>query len=90
MEIKLNSCWSCTTGMTGSGIVLKIRDVPPEKVEMYSCDKLFHFITDFGNVVVLTEGELLSNYEFSHVEEDIIGRFERQQDLLKQVYADYL
>ena len=76
--------------MTGSGIILKIFDIPPERIEMHGCDKLYHFVTDFGNFVVLTEGELISNYEFSHIEEDIVGRFKRQQDLLKQVYADYL
>lgn len=90
MEIKLNSCWKCTNGTTGAGIVLKIENVHESFIETYGCDKVYHFITDFGNIVVLTEQELLSGYEFSHVEDDIILRFERQQMLLRQVCTDYL
>lgn len=81
--VQLYSCWKPASeiGLTGCGIVVRI-----EKT-IYGI--VYHFLTDFGNVCRLTKGELISNYEFTLVEEDPLGRYYRQQDLLTEALFEY-
>lgn len=83
-EVKLYSCWRPTTGMTGCGVVLRIDEETPR------WGKLYHFVTDFGNVCILTFDELFNNYQCIGIEENIKDRYARQQELLKEIYEEYL
>lgn len=80
-EIPLYSCWQPTSDITGCGIVVKIEEVDGNKI--------YHFLTDFGNVVERTSEHLFNNYSYKMVEQDPIERYERQKELLLEAYSKY-
>jgi hypothetical protein len=82
--IKVGSCWQPTTGITGCGIVLKI-DEGKDLIE-----PIYSFVTDFGNICLLTRNEILDHYDFITVDVDPKARFERQRDLLNIVYEELI
>ena len=89
MDIELYSVWRPTTAHTGVGIVLSIQDIPEQRIEMYKDDKdfdgkLYHFITDFGNVCILTKNELINNYGYIYTDSFPEERLKRQVELLKR------
>ena len=93
-EIDLYSCWKCVTGITGNGVVIKITEIPEHRYSMYSLDesfdgKLYHFLTDFGNIVIYTKQEVLSNYCYLYQCEDITDRLDTQLGLLKHAREKY-
>lgn len=81
-------------GHTGCGIIMEITDIPEHRLGLYSedgsVDKLYTVVTDFGNSVVMTYSEMKSAYVPVRYETDILGRFNRQQELLQSFKEKYL
>lgn len=94
-EIELHSVWRPKAeSRTGIGIILRIQDIPEHRLEMYSKDnnfdgKLYHFITDFGNIVIYTKEEMLNNYEYIYTDDCPKTRLKRQLELLKEIEEIY-
>lgn len=94
MDIELYSVWRPITSHTGIGIVLLIQDIPESRIDMYKNDedfdgKLYHFITDFGNICILTKSELINNYDYIYTDSFPEERLKRQVELLKEVERLY-
>ena len=71
------------TQRTGCGIIVKVEDNPwKDKVDFECGDKLYTVLTDFGNVMKLTDSEIHSAYDSVRIETDPQGRYNRQMDLL--------
>ena len=75
--------------LTGCGIVLFVQDVPECRRSMYSnttqdWSYLVSFMTDFGNILMLTDKEVLNNYEVTGIDTDIEGRIETQIGKLRK------
>jgi hypothetical protein len=89
VKIKLYSLWKSRNPNQGTGIIAKIEPIPPQRLGMYSeCDgNLYHFISDFGNTVLLLSTELLSGYDQFGQETDIWRRLERQDRLLEESWS---
>lgn len=89
--------WVCVSSKIGaphtnSGIIVKVEnDTSPMWAAVFGVAtiKLYHVLTDFGNIIKLTESEMDSNYYYTFKEEDPLERFERQQELLREAYAEY-
>lgn len=76
---------------TGHGIIVDVQRIPDKRVTMFNTKEpnLYLVMTDFGNVMHLTIEELEASYIPRFLEKDPKARFERQQDLLREAYAQY-
>jgi len=72
--MELYTVVKCKTEYTGFGIIMEIYKIPEHRKSMYMSDNIYRVVTDFGNEVVLTDGELLDNYEAIYVESDPYNR----------------
>ncbi len=88
--IELYSLWKSNNPNHGTGIVAKIVPIPEQRLGMYpECDgNLYHFISDFGNTIVLLSCELLNNYTQFGVEENLLERIGRQKMLLQESWSN--
>lgn len=84
--------WPCLqhkTGSTGCGIIVDMVDTHEHLVRLGYSHTSYILQTDFGNTLTLTEEEVRASYFLIKVEEDPLGRLERQKELLKSAYEKY-
>lgn len=88
-RFKLHTICQPITYLSGHGIIVKIENVPEHRQGMLG-EKLYTLMTDFGNVFKLTQQELDNNYKPLYHEQDVVQRFERQQELLNSNFKKYV
>lgn len=79
--------------LTGHGIILDIVPMTAAQLSWFvnhEDKNMYHIMTDFGNIVKLTYTELSTHYVPCFVEDDPVGRFQRQQYLLQESFNMYL
>lgn len=90
-DIKLQQ-WACLQpkeGHTGCAIILKEENTHKDLVDKGLSEKSYLVQTDFGNVFKMTEEEVNTSYTVTRIENDPIGRFIRQKELLDDVFEKY-
>jgi len=72
-----------TPSLTGCGIIVGVEIIPDsEQEKFYGSNRMFTLLTDFGNTVKLTEGEIDSMYVPVRLCRDPLGRLKKHQDNL--------
>lgn len=87
--MQLYSVVQCNTGMTGCGIIVNVQPIPEKRYDMYLTSCIYTLVTDFGNVVSLTQEELDANYTFICVEDNPLVRWNKQIDNINRVKSIY-
>ena len=64
-------------------------DTHPELIEEGYDDKSYILQTDFGNTFTMTKEEVLRGYWLVRVEDDPLGRMNRQRELLEDCMEKY-
>lgn len=87
--MQLYSVVQCRTGMIGCGIIVNVQPIPEKRYDMYLTSCIYTLVTDFGNVVSLTQEELDANYTFICVEGNPLARWDKQIANINRVRSIY-